>query len=101
MDWFWTWGGECFGHRRGDGLFTHTGHEVGRFKGEEIYGSDSHYLGEVKSRNRLITDLSKKNRIRGSFAPRLGGSYVRYVNYVGHAMYAGYEDFPGPKSFES
>jgi hypothetical protein len=99
MVWFWTWGGECFGYRRNDGLFTYTGREVGRFHGEEIYGRDGCYLGEVRNDRRPITNCAKKNRVRGSFAPRLGGSYARYVNYVGYVMYAGYEDFPGPSEF--
>ena len=30
MDWFWNWGGECFGYREGDSLFTYFGKEVGR-----------------------------------------------------------------------
>lgn len=47
----------------------------------------------------MITNRAKKNRVRGSFSPRLGRSYVRYVNYVGNVMYAGYEDFPGTHSF--
>ena len=32
-------GGECFGYRDGDSLFTYFGREAGRFDGEEIYGS--------------------------------------------------------------
>ncbi len=44
MDWFWNWGGECFGYRKGDSLFTYYGSEVGRFDGEEIYGSNGRYL---------------------------------------------------------
>jgi hypothetical protein len=99
MDWLWTWGGISFGYRRGDGLFTHEGREAGRFHGEEIYASDGHYLGEVKSEKRLITISSKKNRVRGSFAPRLSGSYAPYVNYVGYVMYVGHEEFPPPQQF--
>ena len=99
MDWFWTWGGECFGYRIDDGLFTHDGREVGRFSEKEIYGPDGRYLGEVMNDNRLITCLGKRNWVSGRFAPRSGGSYVRFVGYVGYVMYAGYEDFPGPDSF--
>ena len=40
MDWFWNWGGECFGYREGDSLFTYYGREVGRFDGEGIFGSN-------------------------------------------------------------
>lgn len=99
MDWFWNWGGECFGYRDGDSLFTYFGKEVGRFDGEEIYGSNGRYLGEVMSDNRLITSRSKKSWVRGSFGPRRSGSYARYANYAGYAMYAGYEDFPTPDTF--
>jgi len=99
MDWFWNWGGECFGYREGDSLFTYFGKEVGRFDGEEIFGSNGRYLGEVMNDNRLITNRSKKSWVRGSFGPRRSGSYARYANYAGYAMYAGYEDFPAPDSF--
>jgi len=43
MDWFWNWGGECFGYRDGESLFTYFGKEAGRFDGERIYGSDGRY----------------------------------------------------------
>jgi hypothetical protein len=29
MDWFWNWGGECFGCRDGESLFTYFGNEAG------------------------------------------------------------------------
>jgi hypothetical protein len=48
MDWFWNWGGECFGYRDGESLFTYFGREAGRFDGEEIYGSNGRYLAEVR-----------------------------------------------------
>jgi hypothetical protein len=100
MDWFWTWGGECFGYRSGDNLFAHHGRQVGRFHGNEVYGSDGRYLGEIKSRNRLITNTSKIGQARYAFGPIQGGSYARYADYVGYAMYSGYEDFPSPDSFK-
>ena len=28
MDWFWNWGGECFGYRDGDSLFTYFDKEL-------------------------------------------------------------------------
>ena len=58
----------------GDSLFTYFGREVSRFEGEEIYGSNGRYLGEVMSDNWLITSRSPKTWVRGSFAPRSGGS---------------------------
>ena len=99
MDWLWTWGGECFGYRKNDRLFAYHGMQVGRFQGDEVYGSDGRYLGELKSRNRLITNLGKKGWVKSSFAPVLGGSYARFANYVGYVMYVGYEDFPSPDEF--
>lgn len=99
MDWYWTWGGKSFGYRRGDKLFAYHGLQVGRFHGDEIYGSDGRYLGEVKNTNRLITHRGKKGWRRSCFAPTRAGSYAGYANYVGYVMYAGYEDFPPPDNF--
>ena len=99
MDWFWRWGGECFGYRRNDRLFTYHGIQVGKFYGAKIYGADGRYLGEVKSNNRLITHIAKKGRTKFSFVPVQGGSYARYANCAGFAMYIAYEDFPSPDDF--
>ncbi len=100
MDWLWTWGGECFGFRDRDDLYTYHGLQVGRFYGEEVYGSDGRYLGEIRSERRLIVRTSKRGRMRSTFSPRRRGGYARYANYAGYAMYAGYEDFPSPDAFE-
>jgi hypothetical protein len=98
MDWLWTWGGECFGYRRDDSLFAHHGTDVGRFHGDEIYGADGLYLGELRS-GKLITDTRKENRRKTPFSPQRAGSYVRYVNHVGTVMYVGFVDFPSPETF--
>jgi hypothetical protein len=50
MDWFWNWGGECFGYRVDDRLFAYHGVQAGRFDGDEVYGADGRYLGETMSR---------------------------------------------------
>lgn len=93
MDWFWTWGGECFGYRVDDKLFAYFGLQVGRFDGEEVYGADGLYLGEIMSGNRLITHKGKKSWRHSGFTPVRGGSYGRYGNYGGYGMYGGYEIF--------
>ena len=73
---------------------------MGRFYGDEVYGADGSYLGEVRNEKRLITHRSKSNRRKPPFALKARrGSYARYANYAGYAMYAGYEDFPGPDEF--
>jgi hypothetical protein len=99
-DWLWTWGGECFGYRRDDRLFAYYGKQVGKFHGDEVYGADGSYLGELKSEKRLITNLSKQSWRRSGFGPVQGGSYARYASYAGYAMYGGFEDFPHPDSFK-
>ena len=99
MTWLWTWGGTCFEYRDNDDLWTYDGKYIGRFNDTEDFGTDGRYLGELRS-NRLITRISSKARRIGAFATKgRRGAYVRYVNYVGNVMYAGYEDFPGPDSF--
>lgn len=100
MEWFWTWGGKSFGYRRDDNLWTHRGRHIGRFHGDEIYGRDGIYLGEVRNGNRLITNLAKKHWRKAPFLPYVDTvGYVPYVDYVGYVMYVGYEDFPGPNEF--
>lgn len=94
MDWLWTWKGKSFGFRRNDELRTQNGRHVGKFYGNEIYGPDGRYLGEVID-GRLITHKSKKLRRKSSYTPKSNVmSRVGYVNYVGNVMLAGYEEFP-------
>jgi hypothetical protein len=97
MDWLWNWGGECFGYREGESLFTYFGKEIGRFDGEEIFGNNGRY-GRGHERPPDHEAVQEKLG-EGSFGPRRSGSYARYANYAGYAMYAGYEDFPRPGSF--
>jgi hypothetical protein len=52
MNWFWTWGGKCFGYRVDDRLFAYFGLQVGRFDGDEVYAADGCYLGEIMNENR-------------------------------------------------
>ena len=97
MEWLWTWGGVSFGYREGGQLWTHDGRHVGRFDGDEIFGTGGGYLGELQNGNRLITSLSKKGRQGYAFTPhasRVG--FVPYVDYLGYVMYVGFEDFPTP-----
>lgn len=37
-------------------FWTHDMRHVGRFSGDEVYASDSSYLGEIKSGYRLISN---------------------------------------------
>ena len=94
----WTWGGTYFGRREENSLFTHNGVEVGQFHGDEIYGEDGRYLGELKS-GKLVTNTSKTSQRRSGFSPRSRMGYIASMDYVGSVMYAGYDDFPDPNSF--
>jgi hypothetical protein len=54
MEWLWTWGGKCFGYKDGDNLWAYSGEHIGKFKENEIYDRNGHYLGEIMSSNRLM-----------------------------------------------
>jgi hypothetical protein len=100
MDNLWTWSGKFFGYRQGDALRTYRGHHIGYFVGDDAFSLDGRYLGEAKD-NRLITNRSKKNLRAGSVAQYAKNTaIVKFVDYVGFVMYAGYEDFPPPEHFE-
>lgn len=99
MHWYWTWSGKCFGYQVGNVLRTHDGYDVGRLHGDEIYGRDGQYMGEVRNDNFLITCVSKRKRRTSSFTPYApNAGYVPFTDYVGYVMYSGYEDFPFPEA---
>ena len=85
------------GYRISDDLFYFDGRQVGYFaEGDEVYGCNGDYLGEVRCGNRLITNLSKKTWTRRSLIPRSLKSSSGYRDVTAKEMLAGYEDFPGP-----
>jgi hypothetical protein len=100
VDWFWTWGGRSFGYREADALFSYEGRHVGQFaEGEEIYGHDGAYLGEVRNVSRLITNLSKKAWRRGGFSPMAGRGLDQHTDMTAKDMPNGFKDFPVPGLF--
>jgi sporulation protein YlmC with PRC-barrel domain len=99
MEWLWTWGGESFGYRDAEGLWTHHSRHVGRFLGHEVFGPDGRYLGEVRN-GRLIVNSGKRSRRTSTFSRKLTRiGYVNRVNYVGYVMLVGHEDFPRAENF--
>ena len=58
----WIRGGAYFGSRERDDLGAYFGHHVGRFEGDEVFGPDGRYLGELMS-DKLITRLSSKSSV--------------------------------------
>ncbi|HEY3936698.1 MAG TPA: hypothetical protein VGL97_04680 [Bryobacteraceae bacterium] len=92
---FWNWAGQFVGYRLVDDLYGYNGRQVGYFaEGDEVYGCNGGYLGEVRSGNRLITNLSKKAWTRGSLPARSQKSSPGFPDMNAKEMLAGYEDFP-------
>jgi hypothetical protein len=92
---FWSWSGRYVGYRLSDGLFGCNGQQLGYFaEGEEVYGCRGQYLGEVRSGNRLITNLHKKSWMRSPSAPHFLPSSPGYRDVSAKEMLAGHEDFP-------
>jgi hypothetical protein len=99
-DWLWTWSGACFGYRRDTSLFTHDGQEIGRFVGAEVYSSDGVYIGELNiaaDGPRLITNVYKKSRTSGTFAPAADRPQKRPEARTPEDLFIGHEDFPAPE----
>jgi hypothetical protein len=94
---FWNWSGQYVGYRLSDDLFWYDGRQAGYFaEGDEVYGCNGGYLGEVRGGNRLITNLKKKAWTRGSLIPRLLRSSPGHTDLNAKEMLVGFEDFPVP-----
>ncbi len=94
---FWNWSGKYVGYRLSDGLFSYDGRQVGYFgEGDEVYGCNGEYLGQVRGTDRLITNLSKRLWTRRTLIPRLMKSSQCRPAVNAKQMLAGYEDFPVP-----
>jgi hypothetical protein len=94
---YWNWSGRYVGYRVSDGLFSYDGRQLGYFgEGDEVYGCDGEYMGEVRGGNRLITNLKKKAWTRGSLMPRCLKSAPGHRDVNAKEMLAGYQDFPVP-----
>lgn len=92
---FWNWSGRYVGHRLSDDLFYSDGRQVGYFaEGDEVYGCNGDYLGEVRCENRLISNLSKRAWTRRSLTPRSVNSSPGRRDVPAKEMLTGYEDFP-------
>lgn len=95
---FWNWSGLYVGYRLCDDLFSYDGRQVGYFaEGDEVYGCNGSYLGEARSGNRLITNLSKKAWTRECVTSRLLKSSARHGDVEAKQILAGFEDFPVPR----
>lgn len=92
---FWNWHGQYVGYRSSDGLFSCDGLQLGYFaEGDEVYACCGEYIGEVRNRNRLITQLCKKAWTRRPVQPRRLKSSPGRPDIGAEEMLAGFEDFP-------
>ena len=98
MDWFWTWGGVSVGYRNGTSLVLYSGREIGRFFGDEIYGADGRYLGEIRDGKRLVCVRSKRSIFRTPFRPVELKSLTNRPHIGGLPTPAGCEEFPVPRT---
>ena len=92
---FWTWGGCYIGYRLTDSLFSREGKQLGYFaEGDEVYGCNGKYMGEIRTSDRLITNVKKKLWSRGTVVPSVQRSVPGHPNVGPKAMLANFEDFP-------
>lgn len=92
---FWNCSGSYVGYRTSDRLFHRDGHQIGYFaEGNEIYGCNGEYLGEVRGLDRLITNPSKKAWARRATAPCSIEHSVGHRDREPVAVRPGYADFP-------
>jgi hypothetical protein len=80
---------------KGTACSLYFGKEVGRFDGEEIYGSNGRYLGEVMSDNEPF----QKELGEGEFWAKKERFICPLCELRWLRDDAGYEDFPAPDTF--
>ncbi len=95
MKLLWTWSGKFFGYLENDVLRTQDGRHVVRIYGDEIYGPNGVYIGELMNESNLIRALAKCGYRKPPFHPLPKKcAIIGYTAHCGYAMYSGYEDFP-------
>jgi hypothetical protein len=97
FEWLWTWSGKHFGYRNEDALYSYKGRQIGRFtEGDEIYGHEGNYLGEVRTAGRLITNLSKSKWRRPRYLPMVGRGFEQKTDTSAKNLPDGFTDFLTP-----
>ena len=91
---FWNWGGHYIGYRLADSLYSNDGQQIGYFaEGDEVYACNGRYLGEVRTLDRLITNVKKKHWTRGIVVPCVQRKEPGCSDVDAKKMLADYEDF--------
>ena len=99
--WVWTVSGRSFGFIQDACLYTHDGRNVGRLVGggEEIYGLDGRYLGEVFNYNALIVVDDRRGWEEDPCsAEPLLKAQIRWADRAALPMQEGWSDFSHPDS---
>lgn len=91
---YWSWNGKYIGFSVENYLFSDAGKALGYFCDDELYDFNGRYIGEVKSKDRLIVNKSKKYRSSlSTFVKPCDHAGRSFCDSVGYVMLAGYEDF--------
>ena len=96
-DWFWTCAGKAFVYREADALFSYKGKQIGHFKGDEVYGWQGNYLGEVARTGRLVTQLTKLKWRKSGFFPSTSRSLCPPPDVISEKVIVGFRDFRIPE----
>jgi hypothetical protein len=92
---FWNCHGTYIGYRASDELFDMNGRQIGYFaEGNEVYGCNGRYLGEVRGQDRLITNPKKQAWARPASVPRALQHSAGRRDQPPVEVRPGYEDFP-------
>lgn len=97
IDWFWTCAGKALAYREADALFCCDGRQIGHFRGDEIYGRQGNYLGEIARTGRLITQLNKLRWRRSGFFPSLARRLDPPPDVISKNIAVGFRDFKIPR----
>ena len=91
MNHYWAWGGKYIGFSEGCYLYSKRGAPIGYINGDEVFDFSGHYLCDIMD-GRLIVKMGKCVA-GGARAKPCGMIGMSYADYVGNAMFAGYQDF--------
>jgi hypothetical protein len=97
IDWFWTCAGEALAYREVDALFSCEGRQIGQFRGDEIYGRQGNYLGEIARTGRLVTQLNKLRWRKSGFFPAKGRPLCPPPDVASEKIAVGCKDFSLPR----
>ncbi len=95
-DWFWTTAGKALAYREADALFSCEGTQIGHFRGDEIYGRNGNYLGEIARTGRLVTQLNKTRWHKVGFFPSVGKPLDPPPDVISENIASGFRDFKIP-----